>query len=93
MQFSYYIPVLVTKCNFYESSEYVYRNYLDLTELRGAQPEGYLARLVFYVQGSTDASVIFTTTKTPNLEKDTVYEFSMDAAIFDFFRSVFILIL
>lgn len=72
-----HISVLVTKCKFLEASNYIYKTFLPLTELK-AQTEEYYARMVFYVQGARDANIIFTVTNRPNFEQDAVYEFGMN---------------
>lgn len=68
----------MTKCSFLEASNYIYKTFLPLTELK-AQTEEFYARIVFYVQGARDANIIFTVSNRPNFEEDAVYEFGIDA--------------
>lgn len=69
------IPVLVTKCNFYSISDYDYKKFVKLSDIRNSQPDGYIARIVVYIQGARDAHVLFATNDHPNYERDYVYEF------------------
>lgn len=67
--------VLVTKCNYYAISDYDYKQFIPLKQIRHSQPEGYLARIVFYLQGSRDGHILFSVNDHPNYERDYVYEF------------------
>lgn len=71
----FFLSVLITKCNFYEASDYVYKRFISLKDISGAEQTDYLVRIVFYVQGSRDANIIFTASDRPNFEEDSVYEF------------------
>lgn len=67
--------VLVTKCGYYSISDYDYRHYIKISDIKDAQPDGYIVRLIFYIQGARDGNVLLATSDHPNFERDFVYEF------------------
>lgn len=69
------VLVLVTKCNFYSISDYDYKKFIKLSDIQNSQPDGYIVRIVLYIQGARDAHVLLATTDHPNYERDFVYEF------------------
>lgn len=71
------ILVLVTRCLYYTNSDYDYKQFIKLTDLKGVTPEGYLVRMVFYIQGARDGHILFSVTDRPNYDRDFVYEFGV----------------
>lgn len=67
--------VLVTKCGYYSISDYDYRHFVKISDIKNSQPDGYILRIVFYIQGARDGNVLLATSDHPNYERDYVYEF------------------
>lgn len=63
----------LTDCDYYKTDEYNYTKYVDLKNIKDAQPDGYHARIPVYLIGSRDAHVVLSTadSSTPLF----VYEF------------------
>lgn len=74
----YFYLVLVTKCRFYsvkpDSADYDYKDYIKTSDIANSQPDGYILRLVLFIQGGRDANILLTTSNQPNFERDFVYE-------------------
>lgn len=69
------LTVLTLKCAHYSISEYDYQDFTKLSDIKNSAPDGYILRIVLYIQGSRDANIILTTSNHPNFERDFVYEF------------------
>ncbi|XP_031619784.1 uncharacterized protein LOC116338571 [Contarinia nasturtii] len=65
---------LVTKCGYYSISDYDYRHYVKISDIKQSQPDGYILRIILYIQGARDANILLTTSDHPNFERDFVYE-------------------
>lgn len=80
--------VLVTKCRFYTikdaSSDYDYKGYIKISDIKNSQPDGYILRLVLFIQGARDANILLTTSNQPNFDRDFVYEISESHINFHF---------
>lgn len=62
-------------CMRYDSWDYKYRAFQAFDEIGShITPNGHIIRFPFYLQGTRDAHILLTTTDTPNLRKDNVYE-------------------
>lgn len=61
-------------CDYYQTNEYNYTHFVELSSLKDAQPTDYWARVPVYVIGPRDAHIILSTTNTPNRDVDFVYE-------------------
>lgn len=48
---------------------------MKLSDVPGAQPDGYLVRFPFYVLAERDANIVFSETENPDWFVDNVYEF------------------
>lgn len=65
----------LTECDYFKTDEYNYTHFVDLNNIKDAQPTGYYARVPVYVIGPRDGHIILSTTNTPNRDTDVVYEF------------------
>lgn len=63
------------QCKQYEESEDEYRQLMNLSDVAGTQPDGYLVRFPFYILAERDAHVVFTESESPDWFADNVYEF------------------
>lgn len=68
-------PVLITKCGYYSNSDYDYKQFIKISDIKNASPDGYILRIVLYIQGARDGNVLLATSDHPNYERDFVYEF------------------
>lgn len=71
--------VLVTKCAYYTNSDYDYKQFVKISDIKNSQPDGYIIRIILYIQGARDGNVLLSTSDHPNFEKDFVYEFGNTA--------------
>lgn len=62
-------------CDYYKTDEYVYNEFVDLSNVKDAQPTGYYARIPVYIIGPRDGHIILSVNSTLNRDKDFVYEF------------------
>lgn len=67
--------VLVTKCNYYSSFNYDYKHFVKLSDIKNSQPDGFILRIILYIQGARDGNIILATSDHPNFERDYLYEF------------------
>lgn len=67
--------VLVTKCNYYSNSDYDYKNFIKISDIKNSQPDGFILRIILYIQGARDGNILLATSDHPNFERDFVYEF------------------
>ena len=67
---------LVAQCQFEESWDHVYKNFIPVSDIKDGQPEGYLVRLQLYVHGPRDSHVLLAGNKNTKLDSDDHYEFS-----------------
>lgn len=67
--------VLITKCGYYTISDYDYRHFVKISDIKGSQPDGYILRIIIYIQGARDGNILLATSDHPNYERDFVYEF------------------
>lgn len=67
--------VLVTKCGYIAVSTYDYKNFIKISDIKNSQPDGYILRIVLYIQGARDGNILLSTSDHPNFERDFVYEF------------------
>lgn len=67
--------VLVTKCAYYSNSDYDYKQFVKISDIKNSQPDGYILRIILYIQGARDGNVLLSTSDHPNYERDFVYEF------------------
>lgn len=67
--------VLVTKCGYYSSLNYDYKFFVKISDIKNSQPDGYILRIVLYIQGARDGNILLATSDHPNFERDFVYEF------------------
>lgn len=54
---------------------------MNLSDVLGSQPDGYLVRFPFYVVAERDAHIVFAETENPDWFVDDVYEFGKYAVI------------
>lgn len=66
---------LKKQCKQYEEWDDNYRQLMKLSDVPGAQPDGYLVRFPFYVLAERDANIVFSETENPDWFVDNVYEF------------------
>lgn len=66
---------LVTKCGYYAVSNYDYKQFVKISDIKNSQPDGYILRIVLYIQGARDGNILLSTSDHPNFERDFVYEF------------------
>lgn len=50
-------------------------NFYDLDTLINTRPDGYIARVTFYIQGEKESRILLTPVNTYKVESDPVYEF------------------
>lgn len=69
---------LVTKCRLHtvkeDAADYDYRDYVKVSDIANSQPDGYILRIVLFIQAERDANILLTTSNPPNFERDFVYE-------------------
>lgn len=67
---------LKTNCDRYEQKFHEHYNFFNISDVRNAQPNGYLVRFSFYMVGVDDFNVVFTTSdqRTSSLSQDDAYE-------------------
>lgn len=88
--FVLFFIVLVTKCGYYSISDYEYRHFVKLSDIKNSQPDGYILRIIIYIQGARDGNILLATSDHPNYERDFVYEIGKYWQSFLFFlNSVF----
>lgn len=72
------LTVLVTKCRFYsikyDTADYDYKDYVKLSDIKNSQPDGYILRILLFIQGGRDANILLTTSTQPDWNRDLVYE-------------------
>ncbi|XP_031630189.1 uncharacterized protein LOC116345171 [Contarinia nasturtii] len=66
---------LKKQCKQYEEWDDNYREMMNLSDVSGSQPDGYLVRFPFYALAERDAHIVFTETENPDWFSDEVYEF------------------
>lgn len=69
------IQGLKKQCKQYEEWDDNYRTLMELKEVPGSQPDGFLVRFPFYALAERDAHIVFTTSNNPDWIGDEVYEF------------------
>lgn len=62
-------------CDYYKTTEYNYTQFVNLNDVKDAQPTGYFARVPVYVIGARDGHIVLSKTNTPNRDTDFAYEF------------------
>lgn len=62
-----------------------YKTLISISDLKDAQPDGYLIRFSFYILGEREANIVFTQSLDPYWNYDDVYEISK---IFIFFHEL-----
>lgn len=67
---------LQSRCKTYSATKYEYNDFFNLADIENSQPDGYIARLAFYAQGTRNAHVLLSRTATPDLANENLYEFS-----------------
>lgn len=67
---------LQSRCKTYSATKYEYNDFFKLADIDDSQPDGYIARLAFYAQGTRNAHVLLSRTATPDLAQEHLYEFS-----------------
>lgn len=67
--------VLVTKCAYYAISDNDYKNFVKISDIKNSQPDGFILRIILYIQGARDGHILLATSNHPNFERDFVYEF------------------
>lgn len=77
-----YFEGLNNQCVQYEESNDDYRQLMNLDDVSGSQPSGFILRFPFYVLGERDANVVFAETQYPDWFLDDVYEFSKSVAFY-----------
>ncbi|XP_055311129.1 uncharacterized protein LOC129573947 [Sitodiplosis mosellana] len=63
------------QCKQYDEWDDNYREMMQLSDVPGSQPEGYLVRFPFYALAERDAHIVFSETENPDWFVDDVYEF------------------
>lgn len=66
---------LKKQCKQYEEWDDNYRQLMKLSDVPGAQPDGYLVRFPFYALAERDVNIVFSETENPDWFVDNVYEF------------------
>lgn len=59
----------------YDAIDYDYKDFIKINSIKNSQPDGYILRIVLFIQGERDANVLLALSDHPNYERDTVYEF------------------
>lgn len=62
-------------CDYYKTDEYQYSQFVDLSNVKDAQPTGYYARVPVYLIGPRDAHIILSPNSTVDRDHDFIYEF------------------
>lgn len=66
---------LKKQCKEYEEWDDNYRQMMELSDVPGSQPDGFLVRFPFYVIAERDAHIVFSESQNPDWFVDDVYEF------------------
>lgn len=51
-----------------------YIQYHKISDIRGTQPDGYLARIPVFVEANKDVTILLTTSSRPDMENDKLYQ-------------------
>lgn len=65
------------ECKRFEAWEYDYSQFIDVRQIENSQPDGFIIKFTTYVLGTRDVHILLSTTETPDLVNDEVYEFGM----------------
>lgn len=71
-------------CDYYKTTEYNYSQFVNLNDVKDAQPTGYYARVPVYVIGARDGHIVLSKTNTPNRDTDFAYEFCTLHSVYDY---------
>lgn len=66
--------VLTSKCSNHINDQYEYKRFIPLRDIPNSKPNGFIARIVVYVQGERDAYILLSEKENPATNDD-VYEF------------------
>lgn len=62
------------QCKLYEEWDNDYKKLMNISDVLGLAPDGYLVRFPFYILAERDAHIVFTETENPDWFTDNVYE-------------------